>query len=222
MTTQTQTPACLRNRWIWQKKITGGQKLQQTSVTVCLLATVRTEASQWGFPKNEFVDHNHRPHQIYVRQGRRVWGEYTLTENDAKTEHGSGLPRHKADAIAVAEYPFDCHAVGHYDPAHPMLRPGYFYVDHEPLQLPYRMVVPLGVDGLLVPVACSASHVGYQTVRMEPVFMALGEACGIAVAQSQANGVEVRAAPVQELQREILRRGGVILYESVALRPQGL
>jgi hypothetical protein len=74
---------------------------------------------------------------------------------------------------------------------------------------------------LLVPVACSASHVGYQTIRMEPVFMALGEACGIAAKAAMDANVEARALDVRVLQKEILRRGGVILYEHTALTPVG-
>ena len=109
-----------------------------------------------------------------------------------------------------------------YDPAHPGVREGYIFIAHEPLQLPYRILVPKCVDGLLVPVACSASHVGYNAIRMEPVFMALGEACGIAAKQAQDAKVEVRAVKVTEVQREILSRGGVILYEATAVKPAGL
>jgi hypothetical protein len=103
-----------------------------------------------------------------------------------------------------------------------MLRPGYFYVDHEPLQLPYRILVPRCVDGLLVPVACSTSHVGYQAVRMEPVFMALGEACGIAAKTALDAKAEVRAMNVREVRREIVRRDGVVLYEEAARKPEDL
>lgn len=185
-------------------------------------AKIRDEAAQWGFPKDEFADNHNRPHAIYVRQGRRIWGEYTLTERDADTDPATGLPKRKADGVAIGEYPFDCHGVSKYDPAHPMLRPGYFYVEHEPIQLPYRILVPKCVDGLLVPVACSASHVGYQTIRMEPLFMALGEACGIAAKTAQGGKVPVRSVDVPAVQREILKRGGVILYESQPLKPEGL
>ena len=185
-------------------------------------AAIRDEALRWGFPKDEFVDHRNRPHHLYVRQGRRIWGEYTLTERDARPEPATGLPARKPDGIAVAEYPLDSHAVHKFDPAHPGVREGYFYVEHEPLQLPYRIVVPKAVDGLLVPVACSASHVGYQTIRMEPVFMALGEACGIAGHLASRAGVEARSVDVAAVQREILRRGGVILYEDAPLVPPGL
>lgn len=183
---------------------------------------IRKDAQQWGFPKDEFTDNRGRPHHIYVRQGRRIWGEHTVTENDAKFLEATGLPAHKPDGIAIAEYPFDSHAVTRFDPAYPLLRPGYFYVEHEPFQIPYRSLLPKSVDGLLVPVACSASHVGYQTIRMEPVFMALGEASGIAAAQATFAKVELRKIDVPALQREILKRGGVILYENTAKRPEGL
>lgn len=185
-------------------------------------ASVRAEANQWGFPKNEFTDNRNRPHHIYVRQGRRIWGEYNFTERDGDNENMSGLPKRQPDGIAVAEYPFDCHGVTKYNPAYPLLRPGYFYVEHDPVQLPYRILVPKRVDGLLVPVACSASHVGYQAIRMEPLFMALGEACGIAAKQSQASKTEVRGVDVKGVQREILKRGGVVLYENTSLTPEGL
>jgi hypothetical protein len=185
-------------------------------------ASIRNEAAAWGFPKDEFTDNRHRPHHLYVRQGRRIWGEYNFTQRDADLDNTSGLPGRKPDGIAVAEFEFDSHGVHKYDPAHPGVREGYIFIAHEPLQLPYRILVPKRVDGLLVPVACSASHIGYQTIRMEPVFMALGEACGIAAVHAQAARTTVRHVNVTEVQREIVKRGGVILYEAQPLVPDSL
>jgi len=182
---------------------------------------IRDEASQWGFPKDEFTDHRHRPHHIYVRQGRRIW----RMRGDGKrwkTCLRDRLARRHADGIAVAEFEFDSHAVRKYDPAYPLLRPGYFFISHDPFQLPYRIMVPKCVDGLLVPVACSASHVGYQTLRMEPVFLALGEASGIAAKAAQDANVAVRAVNVSTVQREILNRGGVVAFENAAMKPEEL
>jgi hypothetical protein len=183
---------------------------------------IREEARQFGFPKDEFTDNRHRPHHIYVRQGRRIWGEYNFTQRDAVLDNATGLPRRKPDGVAVAEFGFDSHGVHKYDPAHPGVREGYIFIEHQPLQLPYRILVPKRVDGLLVPVACSASHVGYQTIRMEPVFMALGEACGIAAKTAMDAKTELRTVNVPAVQREILKRGGVILYEAQPMRPDGL
>jgi len=183
---------------------------------------IRKDALRLGFPKDEFTDNRGRPHHIYVRQGRRIWGEHTVTENDAKFVPATGLPARQADGIAVAEFEFDSHGVSKFDPKYPGIREGYFFIAHDPFQIPYRSLLPKSVDGLLVPVACSASHVGYQTIRMEPVFMALGEASGIAAAQAVSAQVELRKIDVPALQREILKRGGVILYENTAKRPEGL
>jgi hypothetical protein len=183
---------------------------------------IREEMRRYGFPKDEFTDNRHRPHHIYVRQGRRIWGEYNFTQRDAALDKATGLPRRKPDGIAVAEFGFDSHSVHKYDPAYPGVREGYIFIEHQPLQLPYRILVPKRVDGLLVPVACSASHVGYQTIRMEPVFMALGEACGIAAKTAADAKVEVRAVNVPTVQKEIIKRGGVILYEAQPLVPESL
>ena len=185
-------------------------------------AGISAEAAPWGFPKDEFTDQRHRPHALYVRQGRRIWGEYNFTERDADLDNATGLPRRKPDGVAVAEFEFDSHGVHKYDPEHPGVREGYIFIAHEPLQIPYRLLVPQRVDGLLVPLACSASHVGYQTIRMEPVFMALGEACGIAAKTALKAKVAVRAVNVPDVQREIIKRGGVILYEAQALAPESL
>jgi N-acetylglucosamine-6-sulfatase len=171
---------------------------------------VRQEAGQWGFCKDEFPDNRHRPWQIYVREARRIVGEATFTARDTEPDPTTGKPRPVADAIALVEYGFDSHAVHKFDPAHPLAREGYFGVGHPPTQLPYGVVVPRDVDGLLVPVACSASRLGYQTIRMEPVFMALGEACGIAATTALAAGGEVRSVDVSQVQQEIIARGGVI------------
>ncbi|MDO8544949.1 MAG: FAD-dependent oxidoreductase [Opitutaceae bacterium] len=184
--------------------------------------SIRAEALQYGFPIDEFTDNRHRPHSLYVRQGRRIWGEYNFTQRDGDRDNATGLPKRKPDGIAVAEFEFDSHGATKFDPAHPGVREGYIFVPHEPIQIPYRVLVPQRVDGLLVPVACSASHVGYSTIRMEPVFMALGEACGIAAKTAIDARVEVRRVNVPTVQREILKRGGVILYEAQPLRPDGL
>jgi hypothetical protein len=183
---------------------------------------LRDDVRQWGFPKDEFTDNRHRPHHLYVRQGRRIWGEYTLNQNDAKPVFETGLPARQADGIAVVEFEFDSHGVTRFNPAYPGVREGYVFISHDPFQIPFRTVVPKVVDGLLVPVACSATHVAYSALRMEPVFMALGEACGIAAMKAQESGTTVREVDVKSVQLEIVKRGGVILYENNAMVPEGL
>jgi len=81
-----------------------------------------------------------------------------------------------------------------------------------PYTVPYGVMVPHRVDGLLVPVAVSATHLGFCTLRMEPCWMALGQAAGTAAHLCRALGVEPRDVPVPRLQRELLRAGAVLIY----------
>lgn len=185
-------------------------------------APLREVMRPWGLCKDEFTDNNHRPWHLYVREGRRIWGEANFTARDAEPDPATGHPRRQASAIACVEYGFDSHAVRKYDPAYPGVREGYVLMKHPPTQLPYGIVVPQKVDCLLVPVACSASRLAYQTIRMEPVLMALGEACGIAATKAQTSGTTLRTVDLKSVQREIVKRGGVILYENTAIVPEGL
>src|SRR5581483_3424349 len=114
--------------------------------------------------------------------------------------------------IGLVEWQYDSHACHRFDPDHPGIREGYTYVDHEVFQIPYGVVVPKVIDGLLVPVACSASHIAYNALRMEPVFMALGEACGQAAHLAVTTRGPVRSVPVDHLQQALLANGGVITY----------
>lgn len=153
----------------------------------------RTDARQWGWHREEWPSNGHVPRQVYVRQGRRIAGEYLLTERAGDGDPAMRRTRVRPDAIAVIEWPFDPH--GHHKdaPRQPGVREGYVYVAHAPLQVPYGVLTPRKVDGLLAPVACSCRHVAYNALRMKPVFMALGEACGVSVRRAPvtpAGGVE--------------------------------
>lgn len=173
---------------------------------------IREDARQWGWCRDEWPDHDHVPRQIYVRQGRRIEGAAILTERDAEIDPELRRTRLQPTSVGVVEWAFDPHGCHRYDPVHPGVREGYFFIDHEPFQIPYGVLVPRTIDGLLVPVACSCSHVAYNALRMEPVFMALGEASGLAAHLAVRRGVPVRHAPVAELQRLLVEAGGVITF----------
>jgi hypothetical protein len=177
-------------------------------------AAIRDEAGQLGWCRDEWPKNGNVPRQVYVRQGRRILGDYVLTEHDGDLDPALGRTKVQPASIAVLEFPFDSHGCHRFDPAHPGVREGYVFIKHEPLQVPYGVLVPRKVDGLLVPVAASCSHVGYNALRMEPVFMALGEACGIAAHLSILHQTTVRAAPIAELQQLLVTRGGVITFYS--------
>ena len=173
---------------------------------------MRADARQYGWHIDEWPENGHVPRQVYVRQGRRIVGERTLTEHAAKVDAALGRTAVEPTSIAVIEWAFDPHGHHRYDPAHPGVREGYIFIEHEPFQVPYGVLVPPKLDGLLVPVACSASHVAYNAIRMEPVFMALGEACGVAAHLALRDGVALRRAPTAELQQLLVERGGVITF----------
>lgn len=172
---------------------------------------MREEARQFGFAKDEFVDNDFRPWQVYVRQGRRIFGEYRLTEKDGDVVE---LERTKVQptSLGIAEYPFDSHACHKFDPKYPGIREGYFYIAHPPIQIPYGVIVPQQIDGLLVPVACSATHVGYQTIRMEPVFMQLGQSAATAADLAIASAQPPRKISAAQLQRRLAEAGCVVTY----------
>lgn len=174
--------------------------------------SLRQDSLQYGWHRDEWTDNNHVPRQVYVRQGRRILGEYILTENDANLVPEIERTALKPDSVAVLEWAFDPHGHHHYDPAHPGTREGYFYLDHEPFQVPYGVLVPRQIDGLLAPVPCSCSHVAYNALRMEPVFMALGEACGMAAHLAIEKGTALRAVDGAELQAQLVERGAVVTF----------
>lgn len=173
---------------------------------------VRKDASQYGWHRDEWTENGHMPRQVYVRQGRRILGDYVLTERDADIDPALARTRVQTDSIAVIEWGFDPHGHHRYDPAHPNVREGYIFIDHEPFQVPYGVLVPRRIDGLLVPVACSCSHVAYNALRMEPVFMALGEASGVAAHLAMQREVTLRRVPVGDLQALLVERGAVITF----------
>ncbi|MBL8229209.1 MAG: FAD-dependent oxidoreductase [Bryobacterales bacterium] len=175
----------------------------------------RQIARRYHLAKDEFTDNGNFPFQLYVREARRLAGVYTLTENDTIVGPGLGRTKVHEDSIAAGEFPVDSFPARKREKGHDVALEGYIFMLDQltrPYQIPYRIMVPETVDGLLVPVAASTTHVAFSTVRLEPTWMALGQAAGVAAHLAIAAGVEPRAVNMDQLQREILRRGQVITY----------
>jgi hypothetical protein len=207
----TATPA--QRRKIYQRYVThnvGMIWLLQNDAQIP--EALRNDARQYGWHRDEWPTNNHIPRQVYVRQGRRILGDYVLTEHDGELDTALDRTRNQPTSIAVIEWAYDPHGHHRYDPAHPGVREGYIFIDHAPFQVPYGVLVPRKIEGLLVPVACSCSHVAYNALRMEPVFMALGEACGIAAHLAIQHEINVRRVPTAELQKILVERRGVITF----------
>jgi hypothetical protein len=174
---------------------------------------IQTEAQEWGLAADEFTDTDNFPWQLYVREARRIDGRYTVTENDAR--HAPGLDRTPVnpDSIAVAEYPLDSHACRE-ERELGSQREGFFYASQvtRPSQIPYRALLPKGVDNLLVPVPLSATHVAYGTVRLEPTWMHIGEAAGFAAATAISEDIPVADIDRRALQSTLVNRGVMVSF----------
>ncbi len=168
----------------------------------------RQRCSRWGLALDEFSDNDNFPRQMYVREGRRIRGEYLFTAHDALSKRGS---RDHMTSITASHYALDSHAVLKREEGRPHLD-GFFSHRTTPYSVPYGVIVPLEVENLLIPVPASATHIGFSTLRMEPCWMALGEAAGTAINVSLDAGTSVRALNVVELQRRLLAAGAVLTY----------
>jgi hypothetical protein len=168
---------------------------------------IREELSQWGLAKDEFVDNDHWPYHIYVREARRLVGEYVMRESDCTQE------RFKPDSVGLCSWYLDVHPV-EYLPYMGgfVLEGGIGNVRVKPYEIPYRSLLPKRpeTENLLVPVALSASHVAFSSIRVEPVWMILGEACGTAAAFSLKEGPSLHTLPVGKLQARLREHGQII------------
>lgn len=164
-----------------------------------------------GLPKDEFTDNGNVPYRVFVREARRIEGEATMTEADINPFIlGRGLePPPQPTSVGIGHYPIDAKPVRpKTDFASPDKGDGDFFLVNvaAAFQVPYGAILPQRVDGLLVPVGLSATHVAFSAIRMDPTWTAVGQAAGIAAAMSAARGIQPRSLPVADLQRELVRQ----------------
>lgn len=167
------------------------------------------EVREWGLPKDEYEDTDHWPHQLYVREGRRMLGEYVLIQKDLQTD------RAKPDAIGMGSYNSDSHNVQRFVNARGLAEnEGDMQVAVQPYQIPFRMILPKRAEAanLLVPVCFSASHVAYSSARMEPQYMIIGHAAGVAAALAIRDGKPVQEIAVPELQKILKSQAAIFEY----------
>jgi hypothetical protein len=178
-------------------------------------ASIRKDALSWGFCQDEWPDHGHLPEQLYVREARRMVGRHVFTQNDTRlTPDDVRIPL-IADSIAIGDYSHNCHGTGRTGTRFDGKHSGEFYVANAPFQVAYGTLVPNEVTNLLVPVAVSASHVGFGALRLEPVWAAMGHAAGLAAHLALAmEQPQVQAVEVSALQDLLHRQGAATLYFS--------
>lgn len=173
---------------------------------------IRQEARAWGLPKDEFEQTGHFPPVLYVREGRRLRSRFVLTERDTQVAPGSVRSPLQPDSIAICDYSLDSHGNGPALPYHPGVVEGAFNYFVVPYQIPYRVMVPAEISNLLVPVAVSASHVAFASLRMEPTWTALGQAAGIAAALAVRGELRNDQVPVTQVQRILRHYKALTIY----------
>ena len=171
-------------------------------------AEVRDEMRRWGLAKDEFTDNGGWPHQIYVRESRRMIGAYVMTEHELlKT-------RPTPDPVGMGSYTIDSHNVQRYvTPEGSVQNEGDIGVStNGPYSIAYGALVPKRgqADNLIVPVCVSSSHIAFGSIRMEPVFMVLGQSAATAAALAIDGGIAVQDVSYAALRERLLKDGQVL------------
>jgi len=169
---------------------------------------VREKVSQWGLAKDEFTDNDHWPHQIYVREARRMVGDFVMTELHLRKIKPTPKP------VGMGSYNMDSHNVQRYvdDNGHARNEGDIQINPGGPYPISYEAIVPKASEctNLLVPVCLSSSHIAYGSIRMEPVFMILGQSAATAAALAIDNNIDVQNVDYATLRARLLADGQVL------------
>lgn len=175
---------------------------------------VRSWYSQWGLSKDEFIDNGHWPHQIYVREARRMVGDLVVNERHLRQL----IPTNRS--IGMGSYNMDSHNVQRYVDTHGHVRnEGDIQVNPGgPYPIDYGAIIPQQTDcqNLFVVCAVSTSHIAYGSVRMEPVFMILGQSAATAAALAIQNNVAIQDVEYTSLAQRLKKDGQVLEYADSA------
>ena len=169
---------------------------------------IRDYMSKWGLAADEFTDNGAWPHQLYIREARRMVSDYVATEHDCRRT------RICEDPVGMGSYNMDSHNVQRYvtkdgfaqDEGDVQVSPGGPYL------ISYRSIVPRRgeAENLFVPVCLSASHAAYGSIRMEPVFMILGQSAATAAALAIDRNITVQDVPYAKLRQRLELDGQVL------------
>lgn len=162
---------------------------------------IREKVSRWGLARDEFVDSDNWPHQLYIREARRMVSDYVMTEWDCRGQ------RVATDPVGLGAYNMDSHNTQRYVDQNGHARnEGDIQVRVSPYPISYRSIVPRADEcsNLLVPVCLSASHIAFGSIRMEPVFMILGQSAATAACLAIDDGVSVQQLDYGKLRKQLL------------------
>lgn len=169
---------------------------------------VRIAMSEWGLAKDEFVDNDNWSHQLYIREARRMIGEYVTTEHDIIGLKDTPSP------IGMGSYTMDSHNVQRY-----IKEDGFVQNEGDigarvkkPYEISYGSIIPKKeeCENLLVPVCVSSSHIAFGSIRMEPVFMLLGQSAGTAAAMAIEKNIGIHDLSYADLKTKLLEDGQIL------------
>ncbi|MBD3629467.1 FAD-dependent oxidoreductase [Cyclobacterium sp.] len=166
------------------------------------------EFQQWGLAKDEFTDNGNWPHQIYVREARRMIGKYVMTENELLQKKPT------PESVGMGSYTIDSHNIQRYvDENGHVHNEGDIGVSlPQPYEIAFGSLVPKKeeIQNLVVPVAVSASHIAFGSIRMEPVFMILGQSAATAAVMAMNQDIAVQDLSYAALKEQLLQDGQVL------------
>lgn len=169
-------------------------------------ADVRSQVGRWGLAGDEFSDNNNWPTQIYVREARRMVGEYVITEHDCRRIRMAG------DPVGLGSYTMDSHNVQRYITENGCVQnEGNIEVSPGgPYQISYRSLLPKKEECSNLLVCCngvSSTHIAFGSIRMEPVFMMLGQSAATAAVQSLGDGSDLHEVDYTKLRNQLIADG---------------
>ena len=173
---------------------------------------IRNAYAQWGLPADEFKDNNHWPYELYIREARRMTSDYVMTEKNCTGEVIA------EDSVGLAAYTMDSHNCQRVVTAAGVKNEGDVQKRiQKPFPVSYRSLVPKSTEcsNLLVPWSVSASHIAFASVRMEPVFMMLGQSVGAAACIAIDTPCTVQQVPYEKLKPQLVKNGQVLTVEAL-------
>jgi len=166
---------------------------------------IREESKKWGLPKDEFIDNENFPKEMYVREGRRIRGRYIFSENDASLSSDFERTPIQKDSVAIGDWPMDSHECNANRQAG-SLADGKILLSEKtrPSQIPFRTLLPQKIDNLISTFCVSATHVAFGTIRVEPTLIQLGEVAGFASFEALNEKINVADLDLNRLQIKLL------------------
>ena len=165
---------------------------------------LQSRVNQWGLPPSEFKGSGHWPHHLYVREGRRMVSDYVMVQANCENK------RVVKDSVGIASYAMDSHfcqrVVVQENGITTVRNEGGLGHHVKPYPVSYRSIIPKKdeCNNLLVPLCLSASHIAYGSIRMEPVFMILGQSAGTAAVMAIDEGIFVQDVDYRKLKAKLL------------------